>query len=158
MTRARADEGRAGLGRLLLLAALLLGIVTMHTWGHPSGHSEHGGAPHSAAAPAAHGAPAHSDSAHRDSAHRGSAHGVSATSDPEDVPPGGIDPTMVCLFLLGSAGVGLVGLATLRLTRRRADHTAWSALRRAGPSRRGTRRLRPPPLRIALAELSVLRI
>ncbi|MYY79913.1 MULTISPECIES: hypothetical protein [unclassified Streptomyces] len=36
-----------GTGRLLLLAALLLGIVTMHTLGHPSG--DHGGAPEPAA-------------------------------------------------------------------------------------------------------------
>ncbi|MEV5506905.1 hypothetical protein [Streptomyces orinoci] len=42
-------------GRLLLLAALLLGIVTMHTLGHPSGGSAHGagiGPAHMAPGPA----------------------------------------------------------------------------------------------------------
>ncbi|MFF4354550.1 hypothetical protein [Streptomyces sp. NPDC001530] len=41
-TRSRTREAlrvRAGYGQLLLLAALLFGIVTMHTLGHPSGHS-----------------------------------------------------------------------------------------------------------------------
>ncbi|NEE56735.1 hypothetical protein G3M55_70785, partial [Streptomyces sp. SID8455] len=55
-TRAGAVAGRAG--RLLLLAALLLGVLTMHTLGHPAGdHGSAHGAAHEpgtvAAAPAA---------------------------------------------------------------------------------------------------------
>lgn len=42
--RGQVGSGGAWPGRLLLLAALLLGIVTMHTLGHPTGHGpvEHG--------------------------------------------------------------------------------------------------------------------
>jgi hypothetical protein len=38
-----ALHARVPYGRLLLFAALLLGIVTMHTLGHPSGHDQDGG-------------------------------------------------------------------------------------------------------------------
>ncbi|KAB7849304.1 hypothetical protein [Streptomyces mobaraensis] len=43
--RGQAGSGGAWPGRLLLLAALLLGIVTMHTLGHPTGHGPVGHGP-----------------------------------------------------------------------------------------------------------------
>ncbi len=70
-----------------------------------------------------------------------------------------MDPTTACLFLLGSAGAGLLGGLALRRLRRR---TRPYGERSGRPGGRGpvarTRRRRPPPLRVALAELSVLRI
>ncbi|OII65952.1 DUF6153 family protein [Streptomyces sp. CC77] len=135
----RSARGAGRYGRLLLLAALLLGFVTMHTWGHPP---EHAGAGAHAAVASSHGAPAHD---------------APAQHVPEDVPGAGMDPTTACLFLLGSAGAGLLGgLALRRLRRRSSPYGAWSTRLGRGRARRPHRR--PPPLRVALAELSVLRI
>ncbi|WP_175408662.1 DUF6153 family protein [Streptomyces sp. TRM64462] len=143
--RGRCARSAARYGQLLLLAALLLGIVTMHTWGHPS---EHAGT-HSVAAPAA------------GAGHSGhpAAHGTRVHDAPEDAPPGGMDAAAICFALLGSAGVGLGALALLRLPcrARRGRGTA------SGTGRGAARVVRPqwpppPRLRVALAELSVLRI
>ncbi|MFB9392817.1 DUF6153 family protein [Streptomyces coeruleoprunus] len=141
MARGRCARG-ARYGQLLLLVALLLGIVTMHTWGHPS---EHAGT-HTVAAPA-HG-----------SEHPAAAHGVRAPDTPEDAPNGGMDAATVCLAVLGSLGFALGGAAALRLLRRRRRSDAL-----AGRADRAGRVLRPqwpdpPPLRVTLAGLSVLRI
>jgi hypothetical protein len=58
-------QGRAAAwcGRLLLFAALLVGIVAMHTLGHPSGHG------------AAHGQPSGHDTAHGRSAEQSAVYG-----------------------------------------------------------------------------------
>ncbi|MEU2183869.1 hypothetical protein [Streptomyces thermolilacinus] len=71
-----------------------------------------------------------------------------------------MDAASVCLALIGSAGLGLAGLGALRLLRR-GRRTARGP--DAGSSVRwvpGALWHPPPPtpLRVALAELSVLRI
>lgn len=143
MVRGRCARHASRFGQLLLLAALLLGVVTMHTWGHPS---EHAGT-HSVAAPA---------QGSEYSKHL-AAHGAPAHDAPEDVPGGGMDAATVCLALLGTLGVGLLGgLGVLRRRRRTTDddlRTGARAGRVPGPQWP-----QPPPLRVALAELSVLRI
>ncbi|WP_316519976.1 DUF6153 family protein [Kitasatospora brasiliensis] len=121
--------------RLLLLAALLFGIVTMHTLGHPSGgHSGHSG--HSGA----HVAVMHAMGAD----HHGPAVDPAA--------PGGMDPMEVCLAVL--AGWTLLLLLTGPLLRRSGDAAADVRARLL----RAVRALPPPGGgRILLTRLSVLR-
>ncbi|ANW20469.1 DUF6153 family protein [Streptomyces clavuligerus] len=131
--------GRSGrAGQLLLLVALLFGLGTMHTVGHPSpdrvqGH--HGSVP----APGAHapGGIAASTAARTDGPEPGAGHGM--------------DPALVCLAVLGAYGVALlvVGL------RRRARALA-ARVRRVRPT--GAEGPRAPPPREVLTRLSVLRI
>lgn len=129
-------EATARCGRLLLLAALLLGIVTMHTLGHPGGH---GGAPHQAAAPAAHTMPMAAPAL-------GGSH---ATPPPHD----GLDPSSVCLAVLGAGWEIVVLLLALAALRRPVVEAvaarAWF-VRALWPF--------PPPVHQALARLSVLRV
>lgn len=142
---ARQRAATAWCGRLLLFAALLLGVVTMHTFGHPAAHGEGAGTrPAAVAGPAGH---------------------LHAHAPPQHVPADGhdghgmpMDPTSVCLAVLGAAAVGLLGaLAAVVLRTRRS--------RPDGPSRRLARWLLclapnpPPPAgRILLSRLSVLRV
>ncbi|MEU5161534.1 hypothetical protein AB0G74_18270 [Streptomyces sp. NPDC020875] len=162
-------------GRLTLFLALLFGVVTMHTVGHPS--SGHGGG----TTPAAHTTPSaspmppltsqgdvHTPAAALDSAvsHASPvswAPGAAEARPPVVLPvargavpgPGSMDPTTVCLAVLGVFGCALLVVAGAWLRRRgtaglapRAGVTSVAA--RAGPP--------PPPPRIRLAQLSVLRI
>ncbi|MGW2378185.1 hypothetical protein [Kitasatospora sp. NPDC001683] len=117
-----------GVLRLLLLAALLLGIVTMHTLGHPSGgHGGHGG--HGLQVTAAQQMPGHH----------------SPTAD-------GMDPMTVCLAVL--AGWTLLLLVVGPLLRRSGDAAAEVRARLL----RAVRALPPPGGgRILLNRLSVLR-
>ncbi|MFD5466594.1 DUF6153 family protein [Kitasatospora sp. NPDC127059] len=119
--------------RLLLLAALLLGIVTMHTLGHPAGgHGGHGG--HGPGVTAVQQLPEH--------------HGP--TADPADAD--GMDPMTVCLAVL--AGWTLVLLIAGPLLRRSGDAAAEVRARLL----RAVRALPPPGGgRILLNRLSVLR-
>ncbi|MFE6972602.1 DUF6153 family protein [Streptomyces sp. NPDC057682] len=143
---------RATYGRLLLFAALLFGIVTMHTVGHPAEHTDaasmapaaHAMAPAAAAPETPPTAPApytvHGPGAHRPA--------------PDPAPAHGMDPMAVCLAVLGAWGLAL--LVTLLVTR----HAAGRMPRAAGA---GSSRLpRPPPPRrpgtALLTDLSVLRI
>ncbi|MGW4920469.1 hypothetical protein ACWEPO_29755 [Streptomyces albidoflavus] len=162
-TRTGTVAGRAG--RLLLLAALLLGVLTMHTLGHPTG--DHGGA-HSGAHGAAHGpgtvaaapaAPAGSGAAEHHSPAAGIAAGAAAgavtgTPDSSDPLPG-TDPLSVCLAVLAALTLGLL---------LRAGGLLWggaapgSAARVLLTGRRGAQWPIAPPTRLALARLSVLRI
>ncbi|WP_411093864.1 hypothetical protein [Streptomyces sp. 021-3] len=158
-TRTGTVAGRAG--RLLLLAALLLGVLTMHTLGHPTG--DHGGA-HSGAHGAAHGpgtvaaapaAPAGSGVAEHHSPAAGIAAGaVTGTPDSSDPLPG-TDPLSVCLAVLAALTLGLLV---------RAGGLLWggaapgSAARVLLTGRRGAQWPIAPPTRLALARLSVLRI
>ncbi|MFF8492063.1 hypothetical protein ACF06O_14595 [Streptomyces albidoflavus] len=162
-TRTGTAVGRAG--RLLLLAALLLGVLTMHTLGHPTG--DHGGA-HSGAHGAAHGpgtvaaapaAPAGSGAAEHHSPAAGIAAGAAAgavtgTPDSSDPLPG-TDPLSVCLAVLAALTLGLL---------LRAGGLLWggaapgSAARVLLTGRRGAQWPIAPPTRLALARLSVLRI
>ncbi|MFC5799788.1 DUF6153 family protein [Streptomyces formicae] len=129
-------------GRVLLLAALLFGIVTMHTLGHPVEHnSSH--MPGSSVMAAATGFADH-------------ALEPTATHSPQaDVPAplGGMDPMSVCLAVLTVWAIALPAAGAL--SRQPADliisalarlsHAAWPI---------------PPPgsRRTLLAQLSVLRL
>ncbi|WP_353942202.1 DUF6153 family protein [Streptomyces sp. HUAS MG91] len=123
-------------GRFLLLVALLLGIVGMHTLGHPTGHAAgHAMAPeHTVRAPAA-------------------VHGATPSTHEHEMPgDGGMDPLSVCLAVLGSF--------TLLLLLAAAPLRPASAIA-LGPALRGlshAHRPHPPPPRTTLSLLSVLRI
>ncbi|GAB7073482.1 hypothetical protein [Streptomyces sp. JCM 18897] len=166
-TRTGTAVGRAG--RLLLLAALLLGVLTMHTLGHPTG--DHGGA-HSGAHGAAHGpgtvaaapaAPAGSGAAEHHSPAAGIAAGIAAgaaagavtgTPDSSDPLPG-TDPLSVCLAVLAALTLGLLLRAGGLLG---GGAAPGSAARVLLTGRRGAQWPIAPPTRLALARLSVLRI
>ncbi|MEV7770682.1 hypothetical protein [Kitasatospora sp. NPDC086791] len=141
--------------RLLLLAALLLGIVTMHTLGHPTAHS----AGHSAGAHGGHDRPPvaqHVAGQHAMMQHAAGA-GPQLLADDRH-PPGvdpaadGMDPMAVCLAVL--AGWTLLLLVAGPLLRRSGDAAAEVRARLL----RAVRALPPPGGgRILLARLSVLR-
>ncbi|MEV4878184.1 hypothetical protein [Streptomyces cyaneofuscatus] len=125
-------------GQLLLLAALLFGIVTMHTVGHPAEH-----APSPSVTVATAGAAtlpvAASDTGHPP-------HG--------DSPMSGMDPLSVCLAVLGAWGLALIG--AWLLLGLRADGRALGTPVGAGLLR--VLRPNPPPRISVLASVSVLRI
>ncbi|MFF8282732.1 hypothetical protein ACF06W_08365 [Streptomyces albus] len=167
--------GTVWCGRILLLAALLLGLVTMHTLGHPEPQRTAAPAGHAAAAfhpttAAGLGTPDHGNAAapgtaalgdarqegaavqgtaaqnagHGDAGHGGQHHGT------------GMDPTSVCLAVLGVwSAAALLGAFVALILRRRAPHP-WA------PRRPRTWRvlwpLPPPSTASRLAQLSVLRI
>ncbi|MEV8002188.1 hypothetical protein AB0P10_05910 [Streptomyces parvus] len=126
-------------GQLMLFAALLFGIVTMHTVGHPAEHSGSAGMPASVSTsespdavgehPAAHGSPG------------------------ADAPMSGMDPLSVCLAVLGVWSLALVGSWLLGL---RADGRPLGTPVGAGLLR--ALRPNPPPPISVLASVSVLRI
>ncbi|OCC08113.1 hypothetical protein A3Q37_06073 [Streptomyces sp. PTY087I2] len=127
-------------GQLMLFAALLFGIVTMHTVGHPVGHpAEHSG---SAAMPTA-SAP---------SAAMGE-HPPPHDSPGTDAPMSGMDPLSVCLAVLGAWSLALVGSWLLGL---RADGRPLGTPTISGLLR--VLRPNPPPPISVLASVSVLRI
>ncbi|MGW7070072.1 hypothetical protein ACWGII_25410 [Streptomyces sp. NPDC054855] len=173
-----AATRRAASGRqLLLLAVLLFGIVTMHTLGHPTGHSPSAGTGHSTSP-----ATGHSKSDSGDPGHPGDpshptgpeqAAGQHATSAGHPAPPGiaqvtgharvatavdvpagtgGMDPLSVCLAVL--AALTLVLLLKAGLLRPGGFVVPVRPLARLLDGLRP----RPPPPRILLAHLSVLRI
>ncbi|MFF8963713.1 hypothetical protein ACF1BK_13310 [Streptomyces globisporus] len=134
-------------GQLMLFAALLFGIVTMHTVGHPA---EHGGSAAMSAAPASSSASSASSSA--SSAGMGE-HSAPHGSPGADAPMSGMDPLSVCLAVLGVWGLALVGSWLLGL---RADGRPLGTPVRAGFLR--VLRPNPPPPIPVLASVSVLRI
>ncbi|MFF0505887.1 hypothetical protein ACFYUH_20105 [Streptomyces fimicarius] len=141
-----ARSGSGTFGRLMLLAALLFGIVTMHTVGHPAEHSDAAAAVTTTTATAAeHMVPAApvADSAHP------AAHG----SPGSDAPMSGMDPLSVCLAVLGVWGLALVGAWLLGL---RADRRPLGTPVGAGLPR--VLRPSPPPPISVLAAVSVLRM
>ncbi|MFJ7911326.1 hypothetical protein [Kitasatospora sp. NPDC096204] len=137
--------------RLLLLAALLLGIVTMHTLGHPSGgHGGSGG--HEG--PGTHASAMHPAGAvHHGPAVEPVRYAASAADLAADpAAPGGMDPMTVCLAVL--AGWTLVFLLAGSLLRHSGDAAADVRARLL----RAVRALPPPGGgRILLTRLSVLR-
>ncbi|MBD0673550.1 hypothetical protein [Streptomyces sp. CBMA156] len=141
--------------RLLLLAALLLGIVTMHTLGHPGGgHGGHEGSGTGVSAMPPAGAAHHGPDAGAPSVHP-AAHPAAFAVDPTGVgpaAPGGLDPMAVCLAVL--AGWTLVLLVVGPLLRRSGDAAAEVRARLLTAVR-----ALPPPGggRILLTRLSVLR-
>ncbi|MFD8711372.1 hypothetical protein ACFV07_13040 [Streptomyces anulatus] len=141
-------------GQLMLFAALLFGIVTMHTVGHPA---EHGGSPVSAPAVTGHMAQAPGqDQAPGPVPAPGV---VDAQQSPPHDSPGsgapmsGMDPLSVCLAVLGVWGLALVGSWLLGL---RADGRPLGTPVGAGLLR--VLRPIPPPRISVLASVSVLRI
>ncbi|MCX4453680.1 hypothetical protein OG585_13330 [Streptomyces sp. NBC_01340] len=146
-------RSRARWGQLTLLAALLFGIVTMHTLGHPSGHGT--GTGMSAAMRTGAGTSADNTSDHSAYAMSVPSSVMSAPSaapEPKMPPMSGMDPLSVCLAVLGSFTLALLlavapgrpGADLLRPPARiRLPHTLWP---------------NAPPPRTLLARLSVLRI
>ncbi|MET9834039.1 hypothetical protein ABZ078_33165 [Streptomyces sp. NPDC006385] len=134
-------KAAAWCGRLLLFAALVLGIVTMHILGHPaehgSSHMPDGSVVATASGPTGH-------------ARQPMATEESRADDPP--PLGGMDPMSVCLAVLSVWTIAL--LVTGALSRRPAGRLA--ALARLSPALWPI----PPPgsHRTLLAQLSVLRI
>ncbi|MCT9082816.1 DUF6153 family protein [Streptomyces fulvoviolaceus] len=131
---------RATYGRLLLFAVLLLGVVTMHTLGHPS---EHGSGAHSSVAMP-------ESVVMHESVVMPEGHAPAASS--ERPPMDGMDPSSMCLAVLGA--FTLVLLLSTALGGTRPGHLRPPSL---------TRLLRalwpnPPPPRRLLSRLSVLRI
>ncbi|GAA0432645.1 hypothetical protein [Streptomyces luteireticuli] len=133
--RGRGKADGTWCGRLLLFAALLLGIVTMHTLGHPTGHD---------APPASHAVQAQ--------AHLDMADGDHAAPPPHHRP--GLDPMSVCLAVLG-AGWTVVLLLALRFLRRPAGAAVAAVRARFAHA---LWPIPPPPRHKALARLSVLRV
>jgi hypothetical protein len=159
-----------GVERLLLLAALLLGLVTMHTMGHgPTGHDA-SALPRLAASAA--GGPGHqtyqgpqdhqghqgphglTDRQTADGTDSGALAATAALAPHDSHPPshGAGGPLAVCLAVLGALVVVLGGAALLR-ARRRAGRLG------AGPT--GVRWIAwplPPPGLAVLDRVAVLRI
>ncbi|WP_328697065.1 DUF6153 family protein [Streptomyces sp. NBC_00342] len=136
-------------GQLLLFAALLFGIFTMHTVGHPA---EHGGQGASTASSHASHSMVMAGAASADADTRV----VNAHHPDRPAPMRSMDPLAVCLAVLSVWGLALL--------------TALMAARRPTGSARGTAaarspwRPRPPPpppprpCKALLTDLSVLRI
>ncbi|MGW9303689.1 hypothetical protein ACWHA3_23090 [Streptomyces cyaneofuscatus] len=146
-----APSGSAVCRQLLLLAALLFGIVTMHTVGHPAAeHAPAASVPVSVSDAVAmpvsdtvampvSGAMSVSDAAH---------------SSPDRSPMSGMDPLSVCLAVLGAWGLALIG--AWLLLGLRADGRPLGTPVGAGLLR--VLRPNPPPPISVLASVSVLRI
>ncbi|WP_415957120.1 hypothetical protein [Streptomyces sp. 021-4] len=156
-----APSGSAVCRQLLLLAALLFGIVTMHTVGHPAAeHAPAASVPVSVSDAVAmpvsgavampmpvsdtvampvSGAMPVSDAAH---------------SSPDHSPMSGMDPLSVCLAVLGAWGLALIG--AWLLLGLRADGRPLGTPVGAGLLR--VLRPNPPPPISVLASVSVLRI
>ncbi|MFG3404501.1 hypothetical protein [Streptomyces sp. NPDC048142] len=144
-----AWSGSGTYGRLMLFAALLFGIVTMHTVGHPAEHSGSPSAPamtgHLAQAPGPVPAPAAGAADVR--------HLPPHDSPASGTPMSGMDPLSVCLAVLGVWGLALLGSWLLGL---RADGRPLGTPVGAGLLR--VLRPVPPPRISVLASVSVLRI
>ncbi|WP_030866916.1 hypothetical protein [Streptomyces sp. NRRL F-2747] len=176
----RTAQRAARWPRLLLLAALLLGIVTMHTLGHPSrSHTMEDAAPVAAVAPAARAAghtsghvPGHpsgdpataraADPAEYRAPERTADHGPDRTPEPHapgdrapaaDAPPpgSGMDPMSVCLAVLGGLTLLILGAGPAGLR----DAAPLGGAARA-PGRSGGPD--PPSPRELLTRLAVLRV
>lgn len=146
-------------GRLLLFAALVLGIALMHTLGHPSGG---GDAHHTAAAQHTSAAVQHTPT----SAQHAPVERNGTPADTRLAPPvhlsapgghdegGGTDPLSVCLAVLGA--LAAAGLLDAALTRGRPPRLPAAACL-VTPGRAPPPPPEPPPHAIRLAQLSVLR-
>ncbi|MER5253730.1 hypothetical protein [Streptomyces sp. NPDC002855] len=159
-TTKRSANGR----QLLLLAALLFGIVTMHTLGHPTGHaspshstghstsqSTSQSTRHASGSEQAAGQHEMSDGGHADAPARPP---LVATSASASTPAGmdGTDPLSVCLAVLASLTLVLLLKAGMLRPGGFAVPARPLALLLDGL------RPNPPPPRILLSRLSVLRI
>ncbi|MGW1835868.1 hypothetical protein [Streptomyces sp. NPDC002067] len=164
-------------GRLLLFAALVFGIVAMHSLGHCAGHpaspaAGSGAAAHHAPGPEAMaptrmslthgpmdmGGGASSAMAVRDSGATAPEAGPARLSGDDaaprahaPLPPGGADPAAVCLAVLTAVSLVLLGAA---FARRSADGPGATLARLP----HALRPIPPPPHGILLARASVLRL
>ncbi|WP_371615610.1 hypothetical protein [Streptomyces sp. NBC_00454] len=150
--------------RLLLLAALLLGIVSMHTLGHPTQAHAMDDVPAVRFVPAAGHAPSGSAPDHTTAAAHSATHATApetaAAELPETASPvaaeaprphTGMDPMSVCLAVLGALTLLVLG-AGLAGPRRAAPlgGAARAPGRSGGPD--------PPPPRELLTLLAVQRV
>lgn len=151
LTGERAPDARTvWCGRVLLLAALLFGLVTMHTLGHVAPEEGMREAPavaeHLSAAPAPDPGPAHHQAVpeQQPAPEHGDGHGT------------GTDPLSLCLAVLGVwTAAALLGAVAALVARGRGSGLLRPYRCRAVPA------LWPlPPRRTAirLAQLSILRI
>ncbi|MEU1780693.1 MULTISPECIES: hypothetical protein [Streptomyces] len=143
-------------GRLLLFAALLLGIVTMHTLGHPRDHGPAVEAGTHAMAPGGHAM----TSAGHAMPDAGGHTSVPAASTPHHGGHGGMDPLSVCLAVLGtgSATAFLLSLALAAFLRFFRDRPGTGPVAARAWFSRALWPVPPPPRQKALARLSVLRV
>lgn len=125
-------------GQLLLCAALLFGIFTMHTVGHPTEHTAPTAGEHASMAMAAPATAGH---------HRAAA--------PRHEPMRGMDPGSVCLAVLGVWGLASLALLAVRLLSARGRTPGATAGRGRIP--RPLWPNPPPPYGSSVAALSVLR-
>ncbi|WP_399924616.1 hypothetical protein [Streptomyces kanamyceticus] len=166
-------RNRTGYGQWLLLAALLLGIVTMHTLGHPSGEHSSGGhtsGGHTSHAAAAAGAAARGGGHGAEVMGHGVGHAAVSAPDPaavsalelkpqsqpqspsRDGAAGmGTDPLSVCLAVLGAFTLVLLVRAGL-------SRPGGTLARAPAIGRPSAPRPEAPPPRVLLSRLSVLRI
>ncbi|MGW0227428.1 hypothetical protein ACWDWO_03865 [Actinopolymorpha singaporensis] len=151
--------------RLLLLGLLTLGVVGMHTLGHPSSHHPPEMGTQAVPAHSSHG------SEHADPATAGSAQVKATGNDARSIAPGrhhtvtshksgdrgmGLDPLSVCLGVLTVLGL----IIALRLARLRRDEGIVPR-RRVGVGIGGSGTRGPPgrpAVGLHLADLSVQRI
>ena len=130
--------------RLLLFAAVTLGIVTMHTLGHSTGRdsgSLPGNFVSTTLLPGQHFSQASADLA-------------AAPLATDEVPHGGMDPMSVCLAVVGTWTVILLAAGGRSRRRTRVLDPALAALRLLSD----LRPIPPPRCRTRLSQLSVLRL
>lgn len=141
---------RARFGQLLLFIALLFGIATMHTVGHPApGHAD-GTAEHTTSSSTVH--TMSSSAVHiAPPRHGQTADPAGLTHTGPELPGMGMDPMAVCLAVLDTFTIVLLAGALLRPGPAAALAACHARILRAlWPD--------PPPPRALLARLSVLRI
>ncbi|MFF3175094.1 DUF6153 family protein [Streptomyces sp. NPDC057900] len=137
-------------GQLLLFAALLFGIFTMHTVGHPAEHGGQGAGP---ASPHASHSMSMAGAVSADADTR--AVNAQARHPDRPAPMRGMDPMAVCLAVLSVWGLALL-TALLVVARRPAGSLPRNS---AARSARSPRPPPPPrPRKALLTDLSVLRI
>ncbi|MEU2870418.1 hypothetical protein ABZ769_14610 [Streptomyces olivoreticuli] len=147
-------KATAWCGRLLLFAALLLGIVTMHTLGHPTGHGESRGTASHAMSHAA-GASAHAIADSADSAGvPGAAHGLRSPDGMADFPGAATADGTVAH---PQAGPSALAAHAMTGARGHAVHTVEpasdSSVAAGAPSVRGDGRHGMDPMSVCLAVL-----
>lgn len=151
MSTSRTSRAAGAWGHLLLVVVLALGVLVMHSMGHPKDSSG------ATMGPAAHGPAAGALEHCGMTVSKQAAASVSAPGSPDDAKPSshtpgtGMDMTTLCVAVLGA--LVLAGLLRAALSRR----TDWLVRLRAGVV--AVLRPNPPPRRPPdLAQLSVLRI
>ncbi|MFH8638677.1 hypothetical protein [Streptomyces goshikiensis] len=152
----RSAQRAARWTRSTLLAALLLGIVTMHTLGHPSESHAMEDVTGARTVAQEHSLPAHqATAAHQAPAHRApAAHAVAPApggGPAVHAPPGSaMDPMSVCLAVLAGLVLLALGRALVRYDGGRATGGRLHGRVPAGPD--------PPGPRELLRRLAVLRV